>query len=42
MATHSGILCGESHGQMSLTGYSPQNYKESDTIERLSTEVGFS
>ena len=26
---------GESHGQSSLTGYSPQGHKESDTTERL-------
>ena len=28
---------GESHGQRSLTGYSPQDRKESDTTEQLST-----
>ena len=33
MATHSSILPGESHGQRSLTGYSPQGCKESDTFE---------
>ena len=27
------ILPGESHGQRSLEGYSPQGCKESDTIE---------
>ena len=32
MATHSS---GESHGQRSLAGYSPQGPKESDTTERL-------
>ena len=32
MATHS-ILPGESHGQRSLVGYSPQVHKESDTTE---------
>ena len=26
---------GESHGQKSLVGYSPQGHKESDTTERL-------
>ena len=33
MATHSSILPGESHGQRSLTGYSPQGCKELDTFE---------
>ena len=33
MATHSSILPGESHGQRSLVGYSPQGGKESDTTE---------
>ena len=28
MATHSSILPGESHGQRSLTGYSPQGCEE--------------
>ena len=28
-------LPGESHGQRSLVGYSPQGYKESDMTERL-------
>ena len=32
MATHSRIL-GESHGQRSLAGYSPQGCKELDTNE---------
>ena len=27
------FLPGESHGQRSLTGYSPQGHKESDTTE---------
>ena len=36
MATHSSIL-GESHGQRSLTGYSPWGCRELDTIEQLST-----
>ena len=27
------FLPGESHGQRSLAGYSPQSHKESDTIE---------
>ena len=31
-----GFLPGESHGQRSLAGYSPQGHKESDTTERLS------
>ena len=31
-----GSLPGESHGQRSLAGYSPQGLKESDTIEWLS------
>ena len=31
--THSSILAGESHGQRSLAGYSPQGHKESDTTE---------
>ena len=30
MATHSGILAWESHGQRSLAGYSPWGCKESD------------
>ena len=33
MATHSSILAGESHGQRSLSGYSPRGRKELDTIE---------
>ena len=33
------FLPGESHGQRSLEGCSPQGHKESDTAERLSTEV---
>ena len=35
MATHSSILPGESHGGMSLVGYSPWGRKELDMIERL-------
>ena len=31
------LLPGESHGQRSLAGYSPQGCKEVDTTERLST-----
>ena len=31
MATRSSILQGESPGQRSLVGYSPQGHKESDT-----------
>ena len=34
-ATHSAFLPGESHGQRSLAGCSPQGCKESDTDERL-------
>ena len=37
MATHFTTLCGESHGQRILAGYSPRGYKESDTTERLRT-----
>ena len=33
MATHSVFLPGESHGQRSLAGYSPQGCKESDTAD---------
>ena len=33
------FLPGESHGQRSLVGYSPQGRKESDTTERLSTQA---
>ena len=34
MATHSPVfLPGESHGQRSLAGYSPQGHKELDTTE---------
>ena len=35
MATRSSILAGESHGQRSLVGYSPQGCKELDTTEQL-------
>ena len=35
MATHSGILAWETHGQRSLVGYSPWGRKELDTTERL-------
>ena len=35
MAAHSRVL-GESHGQRSLAGYSPQGLKESDTTEGTS------
>ena len=35
MATTPAFLPGESHGQRSLAGCSPQGYKESDTTERL-------
>ena len=37
MATHSSGLPGESHGQRSLAGYSPQGRKELDMTEQLST-----
>ena len=30
------FLPGESHGQKSLVGYSPQGHKKSDTIEHAS------
>ena len=33
MATHPVLLPGESHGQRSPVGYSPQGRKESDTTE---------
>ena len=33
MATHSSVLAGESHGQRSLTGYSPWDCTESDMTE---------
>ena len=33
------FLPGESHGQRSLTGYSPWGQKESATTERLSTHT---
>ena len=36
------ILPGESHGQKSLTGYSPWGCKESDTTERLSQREAIS
>ena len=39
MATHSSILARESHEQKSLVGYSPQESKESNTTERLSTHT---
>ena len=32
--THSSILPGKSHGQRSLTGYSPWGRKQSETTER--------
>ena len=34
------FLPGESHGQRSLEGYSPQRHRESDRTERLSTHAG--
>ena len=36
MATHSSILARESHGQRSLAGYSPWDYKQLDTTWWLS------
>ena len=33
MATTPVLLPGESHGQRSLVGYSPQGYKQSDMAE---------
>ena len=39
MATHSGILPGEFHGQRSLAGCSSWDHKESDTTEWLSTHT---
>ena len=33
MATHSGALPGESHGQRSLVGRGPWGHRESDTTE---------
>ena len=35
IATHSGILACESHGQGSLAGYGPWGHKQSDMTERL-------
>ena len=37
--THSSILAGESHGQRSLVGYSPQGHKESNMTKQLSTHT---
>ena len=37
MATNSGILAREFHGQRSLAGYSPWSRKELDMIKRLSS-----
>ena len=34
IATHSSFLPGDSHGQRSLAGYSPEGHKESDRTER--------
>ena len=39
MATSSGILAWEFHGQRSLVGYSPWDHKESDMTEGLSTDI---
>ena len=35
MATDSSILAWKSHGQRSLSGYSPWGHKKSDTTEQL-------
>ena len=37
MVTHSSILAWKSHGQRNLAGYSPQDHKELDITEQLST-----
>ena len=37
MVIHSSILARKSHGQGNLAGYSPQDHKESDITEQLST-----
>ena len=42
MATSPVFLPGESHGRMSLVGYSPRGHKESDTTERLHFTVVWS
>ena len=43
MATHSSVVGFSSlenpHGQRRLAGYSPQGHKESDTTQRLGTDV---
>ena len=33
LVTHSVLLPGKSHGQMSLVGYSPEGSKQSDTTD---------
>ena len=38
MVTYSSILPGKSHGQRSLTDYSPWGHKESDITERLNNK----
>ena len=40
MATHSGILAGEFHGQRILAGYSPWGCKDLDMTKQLSTCTG--
>ena len=35
------FLPGESHGQRSLAGYSPQDHKESDMTERLTFHLDY-
>ena len=39
MATTLAFLPGKSHGQRSLTGYSPWGHKESDTTELLTEHM---
>ena len=41
MATTPVFLPGKSHGQSNLVGYSPWGCKESDTIERLTSNQNF-
>ena len=41
MATHTSVH-GKAHGQRSLEGYSPWDYKESDTTEQLTRSCSHS
>ena len=41
MATHSGILPGESHEQRILVGFSPWSHEELDMTEQLRTFLVF-